>query len=469
MTPLAVFLSILPVLTLGASCGSKSSGPTDVPTVTAYGAGVYPWADKMVNFSCVYNIKDFPGTPDDAFVAAQNEALKNGGGVVYFPAGTYAFARNISQSSNIVIRGAPTTAAAKAGKNPGPLSPKTIFQCPNRAHQGIWNFDPQAINLGVVNIFLDQCAVMYWPGLKTSSYTPMMSMWWFSATDVTGMGSNKLVLGNVVRDVSFGHSLLSKVDNPYPYSFSIAIGVYSDRNALVANNLLPASTRNEQTTITLGGKKMTVPYMYDNRYGIDVNTILLGAVASNYCKGPGSPCGTPSAFGGLSPHCAPWNFRAGLVIRDNWLAQNGRVGVSWTGGEDGKDVCTQGNGTLVYNNHVEVKAGTTCYTVDGSKEAGGSDTNENRGFMLSGYCSNVTGNTAHVNRQMAGDTPYETVDGEGLLHQAENGNVGYGDWIVGNDFSGGSSGYIGNWDLQTTKNTFWSDNVVNPDQFIGVL
>jgi hypothetical protein len=424
----------------------------------------------MVNFSCVYNIKDYAGSPDDAFVAAQNDALRNGGGVVYFPKGTYKFTRNLTQLSNIVIRGAPTTASAKSGKSPGPLAPTTVFQCPNRAHQGIWNFDPQATNIGVVNIFLDQCAVMYWPGLKTSSYSPMMSSWWFGASDVLGMGSNKLVLGNVVRDVSLGHSLLSKVDNPYPYVFSIAIGVYSDSNALVANNLLPASTRSETTTITLDGKgPISVPYMYDNRYGIDVNTILLGAVASNYCKGPGSKCGTPSAFGGLSPHCAPWNFRAGLVIRDNWVAQNGRVGVSWTGGEDGKDVCTQGNGTKVYNNHVEVKAGTTCYTVDGSRGVGGSDTNENRGFMLSGYCTNATGNTAHVNRQKAGFTPYETVDGEGLLHQAENGNVGFGDWIYSNDFSGGGSGYIANYDLDTTKNTFWGSNVVNPDQFIGAV
>lgn len=85
--------------------------------------------------------------------------------------------------------------------------------------------------------------------------------------------------------------------------------------------------------------------------GIDVNSILLGAVASAYANGPKSKCGTPS-FGGLYPACAPWNFRAGLVIRDNWVAQNGRVGISFTGGQD-TDICKPGNGTLVYNNHVE--------------------------------------------------------------------------------------------------------------------
>jgi hypothetical protein len=226
----------------------------------------------MVPWECVFNVRDFAGSPDDAFAAAQSAAVARGGGVVFFPAGTYAFARNLSLASNVVIRGAPAAGSAKVGKSPGPLAPTTVFTCPNRAHQGIWNFDPAARNIGVVNVLLDQCAIMFWPGLVTSAYAPMLSAWWFSATDVQGMGSNKLVLGNVVRDVSLGQSLLGpKYKNVYPYIFSIAVGVYTDRNALVANNLLPASQRDEETTITVdtkaGALKQTVGYMYDNRYG----------------------------------------------------------------------------------------------------------------------------------------------------------------------------------------------------------
>jgi hypothetical protein len=315
---------------------------------------------------------------------------------------------------------------------------------------------------------------MLWPSLVTTSFSPMMSSWWFSASDVRGMGRNKIVLSNVVRDVSLGRSLLAppplNETNVYPYSFSIAVGVYSDRNALVANNLLPASLRDERTTVTIGGVKETVPYAYDNRYGIDVNSILLGAVAGAYCKGAGSKCGTPSAFGGLSPACAPWNFRGGIAIRDNFVAQNGRVGISWSGGNDAQALCTPGNGTLVLNNHVEVRANTTCWTVDGSRAPRGSDTNENRGYMLSGYCSNVTGNSGHVYRQLIPNTPYETVDGEGILHQSENGNWGYGDVIVGNDLSGGASGYIaGGWDLLWQNETTMVNNKVNGDQFIGAV
>ena len=208
--------------------------------------------------------------------------------------------------------------------------------------------------------------------------------------------------------------------------------------------------------------------MYDNRYGIDVNTILLGAVAGAYAHGAGSKCGTPNAFAGLFPACAPWNFRSGIVIRDNYVAQNGRVGISWTGGADAA-MCTPGNGTQVLNNHVEVKAGSTCYTINGDADTGGADTNENRGYMNSGYCSNITGNTGRVNRQKAGATPYETVDGEGILHQSENGNDAFGDQYVRNDLSGGGSGYIGIWDLPSVNFTSFVGNTVNPDQQIGVI
>ena len=111
--------------------------------------------------------------------------------------------------------------------------------------------------------------------------------------------------------------------------------------------------------------------------------------------------------------------------------------------------------------------------------------------MLSGYCNNVTSNSGHIYRQLAGSSGYETVDGEGILHQSQNGNPGYGDWIVNNDLSGGESGYIGepaaplfdvhigivcayllltytgNWDLATQNFTTMKGNTVNPDQWIG--
>ncbi len=113
------------------TCGSKSSGPMDNSIATLYGNGTYPWADSMVNWSCVYNVKDYGGSFESAQKAA---TYSNGGGVVYFPPGTYSFKENIQIESNVVIRGEPTTEMAKKGTSPGSLAPKTIFKCTFHEH-----------------------------------------------------------------------------------------------------------------------------------------------------------------------------------------------------------------------------------------------------------------------------------------------------------------------------------------------
>ena len=414
-----------------ATCGSSSGGPKDDPVAALYGNLTYSWANSIVNWSCVYNVKDYHGSFEDA----QKAASSAGGGVVYFPSGTYNFKSNIMIESNIVIRGEPTTEPAKKEKSPGPLSPKTVFKCTFGQHLGVFNNDPKATNLGIVNIEMDGCAVMLWPALKTVSGPVNLKTYIFEATDVIGMGQNKIVLGNKIHDVTYEHpDPTNTTDNIWPWRFGTALACYSDMNALIANNLISKSATSKKVTVTFSGDKMTVPYPVDNRYGIDVNQVLLGAAVNSYY---GHKC--PSQPGTLTPSCAPWFFRQGLVIRDNYVYMNGRVGVSWSGGGDGKTV---GSGTQIYNNHVEVAAGTTCWSVTGIHKATGHDTNENRGYNQGGYANNLTMNTGHINRQKAADSNYMTVDGEGILHQASTGNDGIRNLWYKNDLSGGSTGYL---------------------------
>ena len=70
----------------------KSGGPQDSPVATLCGNNTYPWADSMVNWTCVHNIKDYGGS----IVSAKKAAAANeGGGVVHFPSETYTFKANI--------------------------------------------------------------------------------------------------------------------------------------------------------------------------------------------------------------------------------------------------------------------------------------------------------------------------------------------------------------------------------------
>lgn len=169
------------------------------------------------------------------------------------------------------IRGEPTSDPAKHGTSPGKLDPKTTITCPDRKHLGFLNADPGAKNIGIVNLNLDGCAIMLWPGLKSSAKPTQLKDYWYEATDVDGLGSNKVVLGNKVSNVVFGYPDPDTTSgNQWPWRFSTAIAVYTQLNALVANNLVPEASRTAKVTVTFSGTEFkNIEFPYDNRYGID--------------------------------------------------------------------------------------------------------------------------------------------------------------------------------------------------------
>ena len=248
---------------LARGCGSPSGGPTDAPTASLYGAGAYPWAEAMLPWACVYNVRDFAAaSADESFYLAQAAAVPGGGGVVFFPAGTYNFSGHLFLNSSVAVRGAPTTARAKAGKTPGPLAPATRFVFPDRMHYGILNLDPDARSLAVVNVAIEFGSIMLWPGLAPAPASVQALPWpaslktyWYGAKAVVGAGRDKLVLSNTVRSVAFGATDPANpgTSNPWAFRFSHAIAVYADANSLVGNNLLPFSPPGASVTIRLKG------------------------------------------------------------------------------------------------------------------------------------------------------------------------------------------------------------------------
>lgn len=427
-----------------AACGSKSSGPIDLPTVSFFGKGAYQWAETMIQWNCVYNIKDFPSSsPDVSFELAQAAASENNGGVVYFPSGTYKFSGHLFLNSSIAIRGAPTIAKAKIGKNPGPLSPTTRFIFPDRKHFGIINIDPQAHDLAVVNIAIEFGSIMLWPGLTPTPPTARDLPWpsslktyWYGAKSVVGAGKNKLVLSNTLTSVAFGYVDPTNVtSNPWAFRFSHAVGVYSDLNSLVANNQSPKSPTGPNVVIHLKGDKNpseTDSFPYDLRYGID-NKLLYGAVAGA-AVGTGGNCGG-QGWGSLNPTCAPYMFPRNVSIISNYVFNCGRVAYSLTSGcaAGGDSTPILGTGIQVIDNHSEHCDNATCWTVDGVNLCRGSDTNENRNIDIAGYCANIVNNSAHVFRQKVAQSNYDTVDGECILAQTEmNSPIKAHAWI-GND------------------------------------
>lgn len=246
-------------------------------------------------------------------------------------------------------------------------------------------------------------------------------------------------------------------ENEWPWRFATAISVGQGQNALVGNNLVGEATAKASTKVTFEAKgsckefKGTLEFPYDNRYGVSL---------------------------GMAPGDASPVRNASLL--ENYVYMNGRVGVFF-GGPDGQDDLgagavawanrggpAQGTGMVVRGNHVQVKANSTCYSVDGVKCAGGSDTNENRGYDQTGAGSLVDSNTGEIHRQLT-TSGYSTTDGEGVLQQPQDGNTGARNVWTNNDLSFGSSGYMAYYGLQKVEYNTIEKNTVLKSENIGII
>ena len=132
-------------------CGSISGGPTDNPVEAAY-PGEYGWTSN-INWECVYNVDDYAGNATQKFNAAQTDAYNDGGGVVYFPAGSYTFTDDLLVKSGVVIRGA---TPANNNAMSGTFDPPTNFEFPayNFTESGSGTDNSTALNLYVWKLLM---------------------------------------------------------------------------------------------------------------------------------------------------------------------------------------------------------------------------------------------------------------------------------------------------------------------------
>lgn len=378
------------------NCGSKSAGPTDNPITGYYGNTAYPWTNQ-IKWNCVYNIKDFPaGSTIESFNAARDAAEKNGGGVVYFPTGTYNFTDNIYLKNGVVLRGdVPNLKEAKAENYNLPsqlIFPKyeptlTGAGTPNNtAFKKIYTTNPNTdSNIGLVNLDINRAGV-YW-----------------EADIDNGKNKNILIFGirnNNVADFS------PNVPNPefqeawmrYSHRFAANLKINALENILVANNRIndKITDNYDQPAYKIKPLKgsqiltLNVPFNYTNHYGISVNR--------------SKPKGFTLA---ADPQSEPGLFRKGIVIRDNWVYHTMRVAIQ-----------ASGDGLILQNNIIKDQANKQWWTdPTGTKQAQNSVTLENRAIDWSGWNVKIEGNNYEVYRHQIGDTKYLSVDGEGILIQ----------------------------------------------------
>jgi len=393
----------------GVGCGSEWL-PRWVGSLYAAGGGTLPtnnpvamyklsWTDQL-RWGNVVSIADFAGdTLAARLEAAQAAVVAKGGGVVYFPAGTYQFQDTVRLKDGVVLRGADPQQSPDAKQAQYELLTKFEFPkyvpkfsetgTPNEtAFKGIYTENPLAGNCGLVNLALNRAHVR------------------METQDDHRTGKNRILCGCILRnaatpdkgvpDAKLGQAGWLR----YTARHAAAVTMHTEENVLVANNRLPKSGEdnfNMDGYLLKGPKNAQVKYDgvvfdYDNRPGLYINDYGLGA------EGGKGPDGTPESH--------PYGFRKGIVIRDNYLYHTGRCPISFTG-----------DGTICSFNVIRQEKDVWRPTVTGTSATGGAGTNDNRAIQMRGYRWTVEGNDYEVHSNIAAEKAYKLNDGEGLMHE----------------------------------------------------
>jgi len=432
--------------------GVRAADPTDNPVATFYsGPEGYPaWTDRF-QWSKVINMKTYTKgkTAFEKFVKARDE-LSEGGGVLYYPTGTYDFTTmppggGLMLRHDVMIRGEapvrPKGANEPAADGKMTLPTKFIFPFRKRGGGKVpadWNFIGLQIgegkylrnstdHIGIAWVHLVGAGICFGPevdwrktwGTSGSPWSRQIRKGWDERQpDGThpfdllagggkryqGAGKGRLVFGCIVEDAPPLDDFLDPGYGLHGFAtqrYVARVAVYGSR-ILVANNVLPKSRKNFTYRQQTSRGTQTLLYDYGRTCGIDINKELLVPVRD------GGAC--------------PGYFEEGVVVRDNYVFNHGHTGFSvagnWvtlTGNNNDRAFLRQGD--AVY------PVGPWTLTLDGYAVAGPTADNRSRAFDLAGRNLWIDRNRF----TNTGSNPGK--DGEGIICRAETGTPIYS-WAI---------------------------------------
>lgn len=349
----------------------------------------------------------------EKLAAAQDAVVRMGGGVVYFPAGTYEFRDHIRIKDRVVLRGANPHGGSAIREG---YTPPTNFNFPrykpvftgdgtpiDSAFKGIHLENPAGgANTGVVNISINRGHIH------------------LGESEDHRCGANRIVFGCVLRNAAVADpGVPYLMDGQHAWQrftarHHAAIDAKAEKNLLIANNRLPKS--GDDNFVMKGyvlrksrGKEpvFDVVFDYDNRPGLYIN---------HYCIGGAGGSGNDG-----TPETHPYGFRKGVVIVDNYVFNTGRMGIGFCG-----------DGVICSRNVTRIEKDVWRPTVTGRDATYGSSTNDNRAIEMRGWRWVVEGNDCEVHRNWAADRKYLINDGEGFMHEDHCNSTIVDSRLVGN-------------------------------------
>lgn len=449
--------------------------PTDNPYATKYSTANHwtselPWAN-------VHSILSYGAIADDnqddlaAVQNAINTLTASGGGVLFFPAGTYNFSDDLIMKTGVILRG--ETPAVADAKNDG-FAPTSRMAFPkyepsfsgtgtdNATAFKVIHNEEGASNIGLVYLDINRAA------LKLS--VPLGNIEGYSTPQPLTEMKNVLIFGVRNNNVAIPEPNFPKTSQNqwqrFSYRFGVNIEVFVTENGVVCNSRVNDFTNNTTAPIeddsydqpgyiaegTLTGSDLEKPsgaksggsttlangewakFNYAAHYGIEVNR---GKPYQTY--------GTPTV--------EPSLYAKGIEVNDNWVYTTRRIGITASG--DG----------LVINGNVkkDLNGKRNYLTVNGDKlNTNNSATLENRGIDWAGTNVTVTNNDIEVYQDALMYSGVYSVDGEGILIQeCCGGSVVDGINISDNTLTGSRAVYIGIYKMRDSKNIIIRNNIFN--------
>ena len=500
-----------------------SAQPTDNPVSKFYpGLTQYDWTNQLAWDTVVTTAAVADDDQDDlAVVQAEIEALSaNGGGVLYFPAGTYNFSDDLLVHNGVVLRGVqPGDGYVAENLDPerNPASPvdevdsakgqsfalETKFEFPKfvfdkTANDGAGNDRRAAFkairlsnpltdsNVGVCWIDINRARVE-WVQYGEDPVTGLSTSYWgYFGTEWDP--ANPLDAGNNWRKIKatnwviFGNRINNAAawDNRdgisppngtqdawsiWPSRIRAQIDTFNYANNLVANNRINDKHYYHWDNNQPNGQQPDPNYIddflmtdYKDRRGV-----VRGDMWFNYTYGYGIKVNRSIGLDGkqipYTPDDFPMLFRQGVVCRDNWVFVTSRVGF-FVGG-DGMECIGNYRIDVSYpdeRKHQYMKNDGRDFNTNNSA------TYENRGYDVTGSNIVFSYNFWDVRRHRLGDTVYYSVDGEGMLHQEVGGGTAVDNWLLEKNVG---NTYIGIYKSRHIRRLTIRDNNLSPAPISG--
>lgn len=449
------------LLTLLCCTGlALAQAPTNNPVEDLY-PGQYGWTNDLA-WATVFDITTYGGAGDSltdnlaAFNLARDAAFAAGGGVVYFPPGVYVFSDHIFLRQGVVLRGA--TPANTVAHDPSfELPSRLVFPKYEFVKAGNGTPDSTAFktirsmspntdgNLGLVYLDVNRATIYFATKFGAQRYID-------AAKNYIGTNKNILILGirsnnaAVIRDTAIvqnglGANVPTGQQNGWqrmPNRFIGNLNIEVSENCLIANSRFNdritddfSQSGYKLSSGTVVGDTAGTWFRYSDKSAIFLNTQMpdLTYWAADSAK-------------------APFWFRPGNVVRDNWIYRTKRDGIQ-----------ASGNGLLIKNNIVEdnpVKS--LALSPTGTGIGQGFDYNGNRSIWIRGG-NNVVVEDNRVTGHQQRSGNYASNDGEGIV--ADNqGSIINGLLVRNNDIT---CNWAGVYDVPMLQNILYIKNTVRPN------